>query len=563
MRIRKRLGEMLIEAELLTQETLKTALTEQRGTGIRLGDFLIKKEFVTEDQIIDLLCDQLQIAKFNPDNFEVTPELSQIIPNDVATKYQLVPLVKDDFVLTVTMTDPMDLQALDFVEQLCDIEVEPVICSKTQLSLLMNGIYGIRSDVGSILEDIDDDVETVSDDESYANIGDLQDMADAAPVIRLVNSILRQAVNEKASDIHISPERDRAQVRLRIDGRLHEVPPPPKSTLAGIVSRIKILANMDITNTRIPLDGRFNIQIDNQEVSIRVSTLPTLYGENMVMRLLFVSAGSLPLEDLGLMDKDYEALTTLATQPYGLILSVGPTGSGKSSTLYALLMKTITPEINVITLEDPVEFRMSGARQVQLNAKAGMTFASGLRSILRQDPDVIMVGEIRDGETALIATQAALTGHMVLSTLHTNDSSSAVTRLGNMGVEPFLVSASLLGVCAQRLIRKNCTYCMKPYTPEPALLKHWDLKDFEGSTFQKGKGCSYCMQSGYKGRMGIYELLSVDDMVKDLIAGSASPKDIAQSLKKAGKLTLLKDVALKRVIEGKTTFEEAAKTVLV
>lgn len=564
MRIRKRLGEMLVEANLLSQEQLQQALTDQRGSGLRLGNFLIEKQFVTENQIIDLLSAQLQIKKFDPNEFEVTPALAHLIPNDIATRYNIAPLCKNDFVLTVTMTDPMDLQALDQIEKLCDIEVEPVICSKSQLNLLMNGIYGIRSEVGGIIDDLEERIEAAAESAgSQDEIGNLQDMADAAPVIRLVNSILRQAVTEKASDIHISPERDRAQVRLRIDGKLHEVPPPPRSTIAGIVSRIKIMASMDITNTRIPQDGRFNIQLENQEVSIRVSTLPTLYGENLVMRLLFVSAGSLPLESLGLLDGDLKALLRLAAQPYGMILSAGPTGSGKSSTLYAVLQKVITPEINILTLEDPVEFRMSGVRQVQLNLKAGMTFASGLRSILRQDPDVIMVGEIRDSETAMISTQAALTGHLVLSTLHTNDSASAITRLNNMGVEPFLISASLLGVCAQRLIRRNCHHCQEPRQPEQTTLDYWGLTGTEPANYQQGKGCSYCMHSGYKGRMGIYEILQVDDMVREMIIRQTSSTEIAATLKKAGKLNLLKDVALLRVKEGLTTFAEAAKTVLV
>lgn len=562
--MRKRLGEMLVDAGLLSEEKLTSALSDQRKSGLRLGDYLIAKEIVTENQIIDLLSEQLQIRKFDSNDFEITIDLAQIIPHDIAEKYSLVPLAKDDFVLTVTMTDPMDLQALDHIEKLCDIEVEPIICSKSQLNLLTNGIYGIRSEVNTIIGEMDDSVEVSTDDSlSKENIGDLSDIADTAPVIRLVNSILRQAVSEKASDIHISPEKDFAQVRLRIDGKLHEVPPPPKSTLAGIVSRIKILANMDITTTRVPQDGRFNIQVDNQDVSIRVSSLPTVYGENLVMRLLFVSAGSIPLEKLGLLDKDLKSLLHLAAQPYGMILSAGPTGSGKSSTLYAILKKVISPEINVITLEDPVEYRMPGARQVQLNVKAGMTFASGLRSILRQDPDTIMVGEIRDGETAMIATQAALTGHLVLSTLHTNDSASAITRLNNMGVEPFLISSSLLGVCAQRLIRRNCTHCQKPYEPSPALLEYWNITDTAGANFQKGSGCTYCMQTGYKGRMGIYEILTINDTVRELIIKGSSSTEISKVLKEAGNLTLLRDTALIRVREGHTTFDEAAKTVLV
>lgn len=563
MRTRKRLGEMLIEAGLITNEGLEEALARQKGSGLRLGDFLIAMDIIPEEKIIDLLSSQLQIKKFDPNEYEITPELAIIIDNELASKYRLVPLRRGDFVLTVAMVDPMDVQALDALEKLCNIEVEPIICSKSQLTLLTNGIYGIHSEVKDILGEIDDKMTIGAVEEEKEDVGDLRDMVDAAPVIRLVNSILRQAVAEKASDIHIGAEKDRAQVRLRIDGKLHEVPPPPKSMLSGIVSRIKILANMDITNTRIPLDGRFNIQIDNQEVSIRVSTLPTIYGENMVMRLLFVSAGSLPLNKLGLLEHDLEALLRLAAQPYGMILSAGPTGSGKSSTLYAILREVISPEINVITLEDPVEYRMEGARQVQLNAKAGMTFASGLRSILRQDPDVIMVGEIRDGETAMIATQAALTGHLVLSTLHTNDSASAITRLINMDVEPFLISASLLGVCAQRLIRKNCTYCLEPFQPTPITLKYWGLPPGIEAKFMKGKGCSYCMHSGHKGRMGIYEIMKMDDTVREMILQEKSSTEITKVLRQSRKLTVLRDIALLRVMEGSTTFEEAAKTVLV
>jgi len=563
---RKRLGEMLIDAGLITSGQLEGILAEQSASGLRLGDFLLEKNIVTEEQLVEALSEQLQIKKFDPNLYHISPDLAEILPNDIAGKYQLVPLAKDEFVMVVTMVDPMDIKALDFIERYADIEVEPTICTKSQLTLLMNGIYGIRSAVGDVLDDLDADLNITQEkaaDPQQEDIGNLHDLADAAPVIRLVNSILKQAVSEKASDIHISPEKNRASVRMRIDGKLHEVPPPPKTTLAGIVSRIKILANMDITNTRVPQDGRFNIQLDNQEISLRVSTLPTIYGENMVLRLLFVSAGALTLEELGLQENDYQRLTRLAKQPYGMILSAGPTGSGKSTTLYSLLQKVITPEINVITLEDPVEYRMEGARQVQLNVKAGMTFASGLRSILRQDPDVIMVGEIRDSETANISTQAALTGHLVLSTIHTNDSASSIIRLTNMGVDPFLISASLLGVCAQRLIRRNCSYCVEPFTPSQATLDYWGLDLDSPATYKKGGGCTYCMQSGYKGRLGIYEILQINDQVREMIIANATSTEISRKMRESGDLTLLRDTALLQVKEGLTTFEEAAKTVLV
>lgn len=560
-RQRKRLGDMLVEAGLLSTEELTAALRGQRGSGLMLGDYLIRHDIVSEDEIIDLLSEQLQIKKFQDGEFEISPGLAQLIPNDIANKYKAIPLAKDDFVMTVATPDPMNVEALDFIEKYCDIELEPLICSNNQFKLLSNGIYGITSEVDDILGDIETDDEDAERREEEQN-KNLQDAAEDAPVIRLVNSILRQAVTERASDIHISPERNYAQVRLRIDGDLHEIPPPPKSTLAGIISRIKILAKMDITSTRVPQDGRFTIHLNEQEISIRVSTIPTIYGENMVMRLLFVTAGAIPLEELGLLDDDFKALLRLAAKPYGMILSAGPTGSGKSSTLYAILRKVISPKINVITLEDPVEYRMAGARQVQLNTKANMTFASGLRSILRQDPDVIMVGEIRDNETAGIATQAALTGHLVLSTLHTNDAASSITRLVNMGIEPFLISAALLGICAQRLLKRNCPHCSEDYQPSEAVRRYWGLGDTD-TGFKKSKGCTYCMQSGYRGRMGIYEILTVDDAVREMILGNITAADMTRRLHKAGKLKLLREMALLRVREGLTTFAEAAKTVMV
>ncbi len=561
-RVRKRLGEMLVEAGLIDEARLPELLAEQRRSGMRLGDFLVSRGIVKEEAIIDLLSRQLQIPKLDFERQSVDPRLATLIPQEMATKRQVAPLARDEFTLKVAMVDPMDLQVLDEIERATGLEVEPYICSKGEFTLLLNGIYGIRSEVGEVLDDLGD-LEVTSDEEDAESLDNLQDLADAAPVVRLVNSILRQAVAQRASDIHISPEKTRIQLRFRIDGKLHEMPPPPRSTMTGIVSRLKIMANMDIANTMIPQDGRFNITVDQQEISIRVSTLPTIYGENVVMRLLYVSGGGLPLEKLGLEEDDYDKILHLARQPYGMLLCVGPTGSGKSSSLYAILNKVNNPEINVITLEDPVEYRMEGVRQVQLNVKAGMTFASGLRSILRQDPNVIMVGEIRDKETANIAIQAALTGHLVLSTLHTNDSTSTVTRLQNMGIEPFLLSASLLGVCAQRLLRRLCDSCAQEFEPSQELVKFWGTDRFPEPRYRTIGRCSLCNNSGYRGRVGLYELLVVDDEVREMITQGLSAADMAHRLHRAGKLKLLKDVAAAKIAAGITTFEEAADTVLV
>jgi len=561
-KVRKRLGEMLVETGVLTEEQLTVSLAEQKKSGLYLGDFLISTGVVSEEQIIDMLSQQLSIEKYDSEKYPIGLELAGILPHALAIKNQVVPLRQEAFVLKVAMVDPMNINALDLVESHTNMEVEPLICSKSEFNLLLNGIYGIRSELSEMAGRANETEITMEEKESET-IGLITDAADAAPVIRMTNSILRQAVQERASDIHISPDQKKAQVRLRIDGRLHEIPPPPRAMLAGIISRIKILGNMDIANTRIPQDGRFNIRVDDQEINIRASTLPTIYGENLVLRLLYVSAGALPLEKLGVEEADLKKVRHLVGQPYGMFLSVGPTGSGKSSSLYAILNEISTPAINVITLEDPVEFRMENIRQVQLNRKAGMTFSSGLRSILRQDPNIIMVGEIRDSETAEIAIQSALTGHLVLSTLHTNDSTSTISRLQNMGIEPFLISASLLGVGAQRLMRRICTNCKETVEPAKGLVEFWGMTDYPDSQFSQGKGCPQCMNSGYKGRVGIYEILVVDDEVREMIIQRASSSEIANRLSAAGKLTLLKESAARKIAAGLTTFQEATDTVLL
>lgn len=553
---------MLVEAFLITPEQLTELLEKQKNSGMKLGDLLIDQGVVTREVLIELLCDQLQIHRYTPEEYEVGPELASIMSHAVATKHQLVPIKQEPFVLKIAMVDPLDINAIDMVERLADIEVEPLICTESELLLLMNGIYGVRSAVTEVLGDIETPDYEKTAAAATEQFGNIQDIADAAPVVRLVNSILRQAVQEKASDIHISPQHRSAQLRLRIDGKLHEMPPPPQNLFTGIISRIKILAGMDIANTRIPQDGRFNIRVDNQEISFRASTLPTIHGENMVLRLLYVSAGALPLSKLGLRHDDLEKLRKMASQPYGMVLSVGPTGSGKSSSLYAILNEISSPEINVITLEDPVEFRMDNVRQVQLNVKAGMTFASGLRAILRQDPNVIMVGEIRDEETAKIAVQAALTGHLVLSTLHTNYSAGAITRLQDMGIEPYLIASALLGVCAQRLLRQICPHCKVDFKPSAEQIKFWGLTDYKKPKFQKGAGCTLCMGTGYKGRVGIFEILLINEQVQEMIINQTASTEIVATLLRQGEIRLLKDAAALRIAEGLTTFEEATRTVL-
>jgi type IV pilus assembly protein PilB len=559
---------MLINADLLTEEQLRQALVEQKKTGLKLGQHLIHQSILSEAEIMDVLSAQLKIEKFEPSSWPADPDLATIIPADIALKYQCAPLKKKGRLITVAMTDPNDIAALDTIELLTNQEVEPVICTERSFNQLYGTIYGMNRDLGGVGETLDEmqfaeepsvTAESASDD---LQVSSLQDMASEAPVIRLVNSILSQAVRDGASDIHLSPEQARVSVRFRIDGKLHEVPAPPKSMLLPIISRFKILAGMDISTTRIPQDGRFTVKMESKEINIRASAIPTIYGENLVLRLLDMGSGHYSLDRLGMSDDDREKIESAIYKPYGMILSTGPTGSGKSTSLYAILRRINKPDINIITLEDPVEYRVERIRQIQLNRKAGMTFASGLRSILRQDPDVIMVGEIRDAETAMIAVQAAMTGHRVLSTIHTNDAAGALTRLIDMGIEPFLVSSVLLVSFAQRLVRTVCPYCKEPYQPPDKALKQFGLNEYEGANFQRGKGCFNCMNTGYKGRIGVFEILLVDEIVQDMILRKQPAQEITRATHQAGRLRTLKDDAAQKVLMGMTTLEEAASAVM-
>lgn len=555
---------MLVDAGLITNAQLKEALLEQKKAGVKLGEYLINRGIVREQQIYDVISRQLNIEKFLPENYPVEPGLSVLIPPDFARRNKVAPLRRRGSLLTVAMPDPLDINTLDDLEIISNLEVEPVICTQRELTELIYSIYGSSSQLGDALRSLNDEdavFEDLDTTESVA-LSSLQDMAEEAPIIRLVNSILAQAVREGASDIHVSPEKTVVHLRFRVDGKLREVPAPPRNVFLPIVSRLKILSGMDISVSRMPQDGRFSFTLDNREIHVRVSSLPTIYGENLVLRLLHGSGQIMTLDDLGMIEEDRAKLLQAISRPYGMILATGPTGSGKSSSLYALLKQMNQPDINIITLEDPVEYRIEKIRQVQLNRKAGMTFASGLRSILRQDPDVIMVGEIRDAETAEIAVQAALTGHKLLSTLHTNNAAGAVTRLMEMDVEPFLVASTLLVVVAQRLVRKICPFCKETYDPPKPILEALGLARTEKITFFRGQGCARCNQVGYQGRTGVFEVLTIDDEVQEMILQRKSARDIFHSQVKAGKLRpLVRDAALK-VARGVTTAEEAAANVL-
>ena len=549
----------------MSDEQLRQAVVGHKQKKIKLGQFLVREGIVSGAQIVDLVCRQLKMKKYRPDKYPIDMNLSKTIPVDIAQKNQVVPLTKSRYLLTIAMTDPMDIKALDAIEVLTNTEVEAVMCTDKEFNHLIGSLYGTYSGIGGVLEDME--YERAEDsDRALLNeeleVGSLQDMAEEAPVVRLVNSILSQAVREGASDVHISPERDYVQVRFRVDGKLHEVPAPPKSMILLVISRLKILANMDIALSRVPQDGRFSIKMDNKEINIRSSTIPTIYGENMVLRLLDTSGGVFSLESLGMYKDDRDKVESMIVKPYGMILSTGPTGSGKSTSIYSILKKINQPDVNIITLEDPVEYRIEKIRQIQFNRKAGMTFASGLRSVMRQDPDVIMVGEIRDPETASIGVQAALTGHRVLSTVHTNDAAGAITRFIDMGIEPFLVSSVMLLSIAQRLVRRVCEYCKKPYRPPQVALEYWGLDKLPDTEFVKGSGCFNCMDKGFKGRTGIYEVLAIDEMVQDMILHRKTAQEVTRTAMQAGKLTSLQEDAARKVLDGITTLEEAASAVM-
>ena len=559
---------MLIDAGLINDNQLGEALSGAKKSGLKLGQFFIKKGIVTEDSIVATISEQTGIIKFDPTEYVITTEISKIIDIDIVNKFQAIPLAKHGSVLTVGMVDPLDIVAIDHIEIITDTEVVPVICTEQNFNYLLSSIFGAYAGRNGVMQQVQDiqEMDVIEDDDSSQSEvieSTLYDMAEEAPVIKLVNSILSQAVREEATDVHISPEKEYIEIRFRVDGKLHNIPAPPKRMFLPLVSRIKILANLDISVARIPQDGRFTVVMIQREINIRVSTIPTVYGENVVLRLLDTSSGIHSLEKLGFSNNDIASIKRMIAMPYGMILCTGPTGSGKSTTLFSMLKEINNTDTNIITLEDPVEYRMERIRQVQLNRKAGMTFPSGLRAILRQDPDVVMVGEIRDSETAKVAVQAALTGHMVFSTVHTNDATGSITRLMDMGVESFLVSSVLLVTIAQRLVRRVCPYCKESYKPTNKELRFFGLEKAQPIEFVRGKGCNQCLDTGYKGRIGFYEILYMDDTVREMILQGKSASQIAKVTTETGQLTTLKMDAVQKIINGDTTMKEAVSAMMV
>ena len=553
IRNRKRLGDLLIEAGLITTEQLEKALYTQKKTGERLGRTLVTLNYITEEKILELLEVQLGVPRIDLTTIPVNRDLAALIPASLAERHIIVPIRKEGGRLTIAMADPTNFIAIDDVRIASGMEVDSVIATESSIMRTIGQTYGVRDLVEKAVNKLR------ADEQSGVGLTEIQ-IADDAPIISIINSLITQAVKERASDIHIEPQDASVRVRYRIDGALREAISFPKHTHAALTSRVKIMSDMDIAEKRIPQDGRIKIMDQGHEIDLRVSSLPTIRGEKIVMRILDKRAVLLDMSKLGFSPANLEMYKDRCNQSYGMILVTGPTGSGKTTTLYSTLSAINSPEKNVITVEEPVEYRLEGINQVQVNQKAGMTFANGLRSILRQDPDIIMVGEIRDMETADIAVRAALTGHLVFSTLHTNDACGAITRLTDMGVEPFLVVSSVLGVVAQRLVRRICPKCKEAYTPEHDSPERIfvGISPEEPVTFYRGAGCHDCAHTGYRGRMAIHEVIAVTPELRVLINRRASGDELAAVARSQG-MTSMRQDGIDKAYQGLTTVAEVMK----
>jgi len=548
--------EIILSKGLVSQEQIGRAKEEVKKTGLSLEKALEKLGYLTEDDIVSAVADSLHIPYIDLNDYLIDSEVAKLVPEDLARRYNVIPLFKVGDTLTVAMANPQDVMAIDDIRARTRIDViEPVLATHHAIHNAIDQYYQIAGSLDDVIKSIVKIKMPIGATEG-ADSKALARVAEEAPVVKLVSLIIMQAVKDKASDIHIEPEREILRIRFRIDGILHESATIPKNLHSVIASRVKILSKMDIAETRKPQDGRIELKVQNKGVDLRVSTFPTIHGENIVLRILDKSSIILGLTDLGFSERDLKSFEKLIHAPYGIIMVTGPTGSGKTTTLYSALSTINSLEKNIITVEDPVEYELPLIRQTQVNPKAGLTFASGLRSILRQDPDIVMVGEIRDKETADISIQASLTGHLVLSTLHTNDAPSALTRLVDMGVEPFLISSSLIGILAQRLVRVICSKCRSKYTPTDEIMKDLDLP--KGMEFYRGKGCEACKNTGYKGRIGIFELLIMTDSIKKMVVNRTSADDITKKALSEGMRTL-RDDGLDKVRSGITTIDEVIR----
>lgn len=565
--LKDKLVKALIDGKLVKEKDLDTALAIQRKSGGSLGKILVENGFVSEKEMMIAMSRQLNMPPIDLSKYKIDKSLSELIPEKVARQYQLIPISKLGKVLTVAMSDPLNLFAIDDLKILTNYKIDLVIATENDIREAINNYYGLHAqEISKILEEIPHyDLEIAGKDaEEDMDVSDIAEQSKSAPIVKIVNLILNEAMKRRASDIHIEPTEKALRIRYRIDGSLREVLSLPKKNQNAVIARLKIMSKLDITETRLPQDGRFKINFDGKEIDFRVSVLPIAFGGKIVLRALDKANLSTGIEKLGFLPGPMNTFKTALKSPYGMILVTGPTGSGKSTTLYSIITQLNTSERNIVTLEDPVEYEIEGITQIPARPEIGLTFSSGLKSILRQSPDIVMVGEIRDSETADIAIKASLTGQLIMSTLHTNDSAGAVTRLIDMGVEPFLVASSLVLASAQRLMRKICPNCKTAVDiPESALkrfgLSHEDAERRGVKNFYHGKGCAKCNSTGYYGRIGILEALLIDDKVRDMIMKKVSSDVIKDYAVKELHMMTLRDNAVENLMSGATSFEEVLR----
>jgi type IV pilus assembly protein PilB len=570
LRMSVRLGEILIKESLITQDQLDKALDFQRSNGGKLGSCLTKMGFITDDDITGVLSRQYGVPSINLKFYEIDPNVIKLIPQDTALRYQVIPLSRVGSVLTIAMTDPTNVFAMDDIKFMTGFNVEPVVASESAIGDAITRFYGgggsNHEELSNLMKDlVDEDQELeLAADEQELDASALEKAAEEAPIIKLVNLILTDSVKRGASDIHVEPYENEMRVRFRVDGILQTVMNPPLKLRDAITSRMKIMAKLDIAEKRLPQDGRIMIKYKadgrKKELDFRVSTVPTLYGEKIVLRLLDKENLRLDMTKLGFEQESLKKFERNILKPYGMVLVTGPTGSGKTNTLYSSVARLNQVDTNIMTAEDPVEFQLAGINQVQMKEQIGLNFAAALRAFLRQDPNIILVGEIRDFETAEIAVKAALTGHLVLSTLHTNDAPSTISRLMNMGIEPFLVATSVNLICAQRLVRRICVNCKEELeVPEQALIDAgYTPEEVKTTKIYHGKGCSTCNKGGYKGRTGLYEVMEINDELRELILVGASALELRKKAIEQGMITLRRSGLIKASL-GQTTMEEVLR----
>lgn len=556
----KRLGDLLIDAGLISNDQLDLALSHQKGSNRRLGEVLIDEGIITEAQLIEALQMQLGIEFIDLSQYDIDPEMSRVISKNVARTYSVVPVKATPEEVFLAMSDPLNFLAIEAVKTASRKRVVPMVATNDAIQRAIMTLYG-NEGAARAIEEMKREVKT-SDEATTFTSSTLGDDADAqsAPTVRLVNSIIERAATERASDIHLEPREADMHVRMRIDGIMRTILTVPKELQQSVIARLKIMGTMNTSERRIPQDGRANVRIKKQDIDLRISTLPTIHGETVVIRLLDKDEKLLEAEGIGLAGGDLEKYRTLINASNGMVLIVGPTGSGKSSTMYTMIRELNTDAVNLVTLEDPVEYNIDGVNQVQINEKVGMTFAEGLRAVLRQDPDIVAVGEIRDGETAEIAMRSAITGHIVLSTVHTYDAASTIDRLIDIGVEPYLIASGVRGIVSQRLVRCVCPHCREAYTPDEEDLAMLGLSPDPSIKFYRGTGCPMCFNTGYRGRTGVFEILMLDRDLRSRITGGATREALQDAIEATGKYQNMQHGLQRLVLGGTTTVEEARKT---